>query len=361
MLHRFALALLTAALLSSLAPAQEGEPQRTMRIYDIGGLVPRISGELRRMSEPRYNLVGPWAGYVQDEEQYLPKRPDTRKLVSIVEDQIYSVVEQADVKVTSSGEHLRVWATPTDHERVAQVLEMFHAHSGEPFELEVRYFSLDAEGVDAKVLALLDAAVEGGLNAEHRNALGRLDRNRGARRGTLHAPHGQWSSFHSLRTRRYIPDFDVEIAQGSSIADPVPYPLSEGVAVSVRPFLLQDGRTLLRIVSSAGEADRPFRRFRVGTTDLAWINRTFSSGGELEQADFHGSLASTEAILSVGETAAVIAGSPTGWEVLLFTLKQAPKPCEAGTMTFLAAGALTYEGKEREVDFTQDERHEAVL
>jgi len=357
MLNRFATALLTAALFCTLAPAQE-EPLRTMRIYDIGGLVPRASGQLRRVDEPLVEFVGPWTGMVRDEEQYIPKKPDTKQIISIVEDLIYSVVADVHIRASSSGEHLKVWATPAEHERVAHVLELLHAHSGEPFEVEVRYFSFGAERVDPKILALLEAAVQGGLNAENLKSLARLDRNLGLRRGTLHAPHGQWSSFHSLRTRKYVPDFDVEIAQGSCIADPVTYPLSEGVAASVRPFLLQDGRALLRILASAGQAEQPFRRFRVGTTDLGWINRTFSSGGELEQADFHGSVASTEAILSVGETAAVIAGSPTGWELLLFTLKQAPKPCEAGTMTLLPAGALTFEAKERELGFDVDEMTE---
>ena len=361
MLHRFATGLWIAALLLSAVASAQEEPQRTMRIYDIGGLVPRITGELRRMDEPRFHFVGPWTSHVRDEEHYIPKRPDKKQLegiANIIEDLVYSVAEDTVVRTSSSGEHLKVWATDEEHERIKQVLEMLHRHSGEPFEVEVRYLSLDAKRVEPKVLALLESAASGKLSEENRKGLARLGRGPGMEGGTLYAPHGQWSSFHALRTQKYVPDFDVEIAQGSSIADPVTYPLSEGVAASVRPFLLQDGRALLRIVASAGEADRPFRRFRVGTTDLGWINRTMSSGGELEQVDFHGSLVSTEAVLSAGETAVVIAGSPTGWELLLFTLRGAPKPSEAGTMTFLPAGALTYEGSERELDFTSESKAE---
>ena len=67
---------------------------------------------------------------------------------------------------------------------------------------------------------------------------------------------------------------------------------------------------MLRVVAAAGDLGAKFRRFRIKTTDMAWINRATNLTGELEQGDFLGCIASTEALIEVGGSVAISMSRP---------------------------------------------------
>jgi len=143
----------------------------------------------------------------------------------------------------------------------------------------------------------------------------------------------------------YVPDYDVEIAQAASIADPMALVANEGLKAVLRPFPLQDGRTLLRVYASAGDLDKEMRRFEMRSPERTETLRIRNTDyGMLEQSDFRGCAVSTEMVLKPGATAGMLAGYSRGLtHVLLFRLKKAPPAPKTGTFVVMATGALSAE------------------
>ncbi|MHC4861318.1 MAG: hypothetical protein ACYTDY_14640, partial [Planctomycetota bacterium] len=83
----------------------------------------------------------------------------------------------------------------------------------------------------------------------------------------------------------YVRDFDVEIAQGSVVGDPIVGWAREGLLVDVRPHVLTDGSVFLEALGRSARLDRPIRKANLegdalGTMDLpaCRISRFFTAG-----------------------------------------------------------------------------------
>jgi hypothetical protein len=358
--------LVLVALLSAAAARAQEESPYTLRVYDVGALVPPSPGPLQlRGQEPEFGLLGPGpfhAGYA--EAAWLEHESANRTQVAQAMQQFLTgMAEGAQIQTNGEEGELLVEATAEDHARIARVLELLTAQAGTPFRIEVRHVSLPGGAVDDGVRSLIHAVAAGTATDADLARLLRLDARAGSRCGTVSAVHGSWTVWRSVRRLVYVPDFDVEIAQGSAICDPISVPAADGLQAAVRPFLLQDGSVLLRVVASAGDFDETFRRLRVGTTDLAWLHRATHSLGELEQADYRGTAAATELVLAPGATRGVLVGSPTlarrtRWDMLLFTVREAPAPVPAGTFCVLPVGALCAPDLERVLAWTGDDEKE---
>ena len=330
---------LALVLFCALAAAQEDA--RLLRIYDIGSLVPRAP---LRPDEPEsymapFSLVGPrtgreqfdWWGSLDEGE-----KPETigRAVAELAKPFV------PEIKLAASGEHLLVSGTLEQHKKIAKMMEALQR--GGEFEIEVRHIVLNTISIDAKIRRLLDDAMAGKLVAAGMKQLEAIDRNTGKRKGTLLAPEGRWTVYRAERELRYVPDYDVEIAQASAIAQPVPVVATAGVKVAVRPFQLRSGRVALRIVASAGDLGDlvEFEPRSLERTDTLRLRNT--DYGMIEQADYRGCALSTEMVLAPGRTKGLVVSTPgSGTELLLFTLKKAPEPVRAGTFMVLRTGALT--------------------
>ncbi|MCH8243519.1 MAG: hypothetical protein IH897_13055, partial [Planctomycetes bacterium] len=259
-----------------------------------------------------------------------------------VMDLIVSVAKNASVEVV--GESLLVRASIEDHQRIAKLFESLAA-GGELYEIEVSHFAIPSASLSTRVRLMLEEAVRGQLTEEGRKTLASLDVNKGSRGATVTARPGRWTEYRSLRRRTYVPEYEVEIAQAASIADPIALLATEGLKAVLRPFPLQDGRTLLRVYASAGDLDKEMRRFEMRSPERTETLRIRNTDyGMLEQSDFRGCAVSTEMVLTPGVTAGILAGYSRGLtHVLLFRLKKAPPAPKTGTFVVMATGALSAE------------------
>jgi len=341
-----------AILLLVAAPLLAQESDRVLRVYALGSLVPDTVRSLNAGGEFPFGPLGPSPSGQEIQEDWVG--PSAGQEIGGVTDAVRELVKEVarDAVVTSrpSG-HLMVRATEGEHELIARLLDTLQRQCGDPFEIEVRHITVRAGSLDD---ATRRALATGSVDTA---ALAKLDARGGARGGVLSAPHGYWTSYRAVRQARYMPEFDVEIAQASAVADPVVSPLNEGILANVRPFLLQDGTVLLRLFAVTGDVER-MRRFRIGAVPGTRINKEplTADVGDVEQADFRGSVVSTQAIVPVGGTAAVVLASAEGgadalWDVLLFTARKAPRPATAGTLTVLPLGALCAVDDQRYLGF----------
>jgi len=330
---------LALVLFCALAAAQEDA--QLLRIYDIGSLVPRAP---LRPDEPEsymapFSLVGPRTG--REQHDWWGSLNEGEKPQTIGR----AVAELAkpfapEIKLTASGEHLLVSGTLEQHKQIARMMEALQR--GGEFEIEVRHIVLNTISIDPKIHRLLDDAMAGKLVAAGVKQLEAIDRNMGKRKGTLLAPEGRWTVYRAQRELRYVPDYDVEIAQASAIAEPTPVVATAGIKAAVRPFMLRNGRALLRVVASAGDLGDliEFEPRSLERTDSLRLRN--SDYGMIEQADYRGCALSTEMVLAPGRTKGLVVSTPgSGTELLLFTLKKAPELARAGTFMVLRTGALT--------------------
>ncbi|MDG1986020.1 MAG: ComEC/Rec2 family competence protein [Planctomycetota bacterium] len=104
---------------------------------------------------------------------------------------------------------------------------------------------------------------------------------------TLSARSGSASGYRPPRShlfvgtqRAYVQDFDVEVAQGSSVADPVVNTLVEGVVLDVRVIGVQEVQVRTELRSIRGALGRITGR-KPGSSNKAW--RTWWEGEEAER------------------------------------------------------------------------------
>ena len=349
------------AILFITAALWAQETKTVLRVYHYGALVPQPEPRPLDESdwhEAAFTMVGPVLGIRQvPEELFLDDEAvDWGDVATGVTDLIESVAKNASVKVV--GESLLVRAAIDDHQRIAKLFESL-AGGGEPYEIEVSHLAIPRSALSPRVRRMLEEAVRGQLGEEGLKMLASLDLNKGHRGATVTAPPGRWTQYRSLRRMTYVPDYEVEIAQAASIADPIALRATEGLKVALRPFPLQDGRTLLRVFASAGDLDKDMRRFEMRsperTENLRLRNTDY---GVLEQSDFRGCAVSTEMVLKPGATAGMLSGySGELAHVLLFRLKKAPPAPKPGTFVVMATGALSAEDPPHA--FTEWARHVA--
>ncbi|MFI5402332.1 MAG: hypothetical protein ACHQ1G_05295 [Planctomycetota bacterium] len=345
-----------AAALAAQEP--ESRDRVVVRVYDLGGLVggmrspffPETQGDL---AVRPFSLLGN-SHQREAEREDLPSTEEgsPAQMVAELVRAFLGELEGGRIAEIGDGRSLLVTAREADHKTIVRVIEQLRAAGDPPVELDVRHLAvLDRSLDDATRAALLSP---GRLSSDQIAALARLDARGGRRGGTLEVALGSWGVFRAVRELRYLPDFDVEIAQGAAIADPVPAIATDGLKAAVRPFLLRDGRLVLRIVASMGDREGEPRRVSLGALEaddqLRLRNTDF---GEVEQVDYRGAAVSTEAVVAPGQTTAVVLASATGddvrWDILAITVRAAPKPVVEDTFAIAPVGALVAEDPVRTV------------
>jgi hypothetical protein len=346
--HLVALLVLAAAL-----AAQEPEPRDrpVLRVYDLGGLVagmrsPFYSETYDHVHRP-FSLLG--SSHHQESERegdaLTEEEGGYADLVAELARAFVGDVEGIfEIEAIEGGMRLLVTTREADHKTIARVVEQLRAAGDPPVEVEVRHLSVLDRALGDAARASLHAP--GKLTADQLAALARLDPHGGRQGGMLEIALGRWGVFRAVREMRYLPDFEVEIAQAAAIADPLPAVSADGLKAAIRPFLLRDGRLALRIVASMGDREGDPRRVSLGAEEvddqLRLRNTDF---GEVEQVDYRGGAVSTEAVVTPGQTTAIVlatqAGDDVRWDILALTVKAAPKPIVADTFVVAPVGALS--------------------
>lgn len=345
------------SLAAALAAQDPGAP-RVVRVYDLGALSAGMRSrfiDTVDVTEREFTLLGisHQVEWEREGDSVAEEDPGRAEMVAELVRACVGPIEGFEAEPIAAGHQLLVTATEADHKTVARVIDQLRAAGDPPVELDVRHLTLfDRSLDDAARVSLLSP---GKLSAEQIAALARFDPRGGRQGGTLEVALGRWGVFRAVRELLYVPDFDVEIAQGAAIADPVPAISADGLKVAVRPFLLRDGRLLLRIVASMGDREGEPRRVALGAqeaTDLLRLRNT--DFGEVEQIDYRGGAVSTETIVAPGGMAAIVlatdARGDVRWDALALTVKAAPKPILADTFVVAPVGALvTHDAARRAV------------
>jgi len=338
------------SLLAALTAAQEAKDAPVMRVYDLGplnaGMKSPFYGEAPGPAEREFSLLG------SSQQQEAGREGDTVNeeeqseadlVIEIVRSFVGDVEGIFELEPIDGGRRLMARMKESDQKIVARVLEQIRAAGDPPVELDVRHLSIPDRSLDDAARAMLLAS--GGLEAEQIAALARFDLHGGRQGGTLHVALGRWGVYRAVRELRYVPDFDVEIAQAAAIADPRPAIATDGLKAAVRPFLLRDGRLLLRIVASGGDREGELRRFSMGATEVQDTLRLRNTDyQEIEQCDYRGGAVSTDAVVAPGKTVVIVlateAGTGVRWDILALTVKAAPRPIVADTFVVAPVGAL---------------------
>jgi len=243
-----------------------------------------------------------------------------------------------------------VRTTPRGHAAIRELLARLRAATA-PVRIEVRHFALKAAELDEDARARIAAAAGGASWDEASVPLAELvahDICGGRRGGVVESPAGRWSVYRSVRQRRYLPEYDVEIAQAASIADPVPFTATEGVQVALRPLPMLDGRFCVRVVASTADLDPELETFSMRTTGLSDEVRIRETDfGTVEQATSRGSAVATEYVTGIGGNSTtrmlLLAGPERGpralWHVLLLRVEGAAAPPPADGLSVFPAGA----------------------
>lgn len=336
-------ALAAGALAPSICAAQDkaGEPApapakpRTERRFDLGGICapgsvgsPEVSVDSARPFGWRHPESAAENAEVDE------PTPSANQVTELVRSLVPTTGAPDDTAVDFDGTSLRVMATAAGHQRVAAIVDALRRSIGAPFEIEVRSIALDGAGADALV-AELDALGGGPVADDLARRLLAADRDAGARGSTVTTYEGRWSLFEQVQTRAVVCDWDVEIAQAASIADPVPQAIEDGLRAAVHAARMQDGRTLVSVTAAAGDVVEPFRRVELRTKDL----------GACELPEVRGAYASTAAPMRVGQWAAIVLAAPLSERdalrrAVLVRLVSAPPAPDLPGMDVAGVGAI---------------------
>ncbi|MHC4470986.1 MAG: hypothetical protein ACYS99_08475 [Planctomycetota bacterium] len=190
--------------------------------------------------------------------------------------------------------------TPGIHARIAKLLDRLRGRAASQITVGMRLLSLKDATLRAvlggEAGSVLSEAAAGRLEEAIRRGQARL-----VRRGTVTCTNTQRVSLNDLAMVSYVQDYDVEIAQGASIPDPIVQTINEGFVGDVRPTIAGDGdlvvlevranaASLVRPVGSldtpCGEVETPkVEHLRVKTTVGLPIGRTAVIGGALSDGD----------------------------------------------------------------------------
>jgi hypothetical protein len=337
----------TLLVLAAALGAQEAEPS-VLRVYDLGALAVGkrgwFDGENPGSAESDFSLLGSSHQEAAREADWIHEDAWTPAdlAVEVVRAFVGDVEGTFKLQPIDGGRRLLGRMTEADHRTVARVLEQLGAAGDPVVEIEVRHLTILDRSLDDATRAMLLAP--GRLDADQIAALVRLDIRGGRQGGTLQTPLGRWGVYRDVRQLRYVPDFDVEIAQGASVPDPVPAIATDGLKVAIRPFLLRDGRFVLRVVSSMGDGSEP-RRFVMGSQEVQDELRLRNTDfGEVEQCDYRGAAVSTEMVVVPGRDGVMVLGTQAGaevrWDVLALAVRGAPRPVTGDTFAVTPVGAL---------------------
>jgi len=162
----------------------------------------------------------------------------------------WDVIEGANIEPKNGA--LFVTTVPAVHERIGKFLGRVREYLAPRFAVELIAVPVD-EGVRARLSGTtrdVDPELAPALAAGPRLAT-----------WTLTGVDSQQVVVRAGRERRYMADYDVEIAQGSEIGDPVPHDVFDGAQAEVRCMLDRGrGGALVFVRAELTRLDDPIRR-----------------------------------------------------------------------------------------------------
>jgi len=203
---------------------------------------------------------------------------------------------------------LIVTQSKENHDRIVQYLGVLRARLFRTVAVEADVMLLAPGVLDPKTGTLLTAEQVKAVDAAA------ADPARGRLLASLRAVATNRQRVHTtaLSQTAYLKDFDIEIAQDRSIADPVMSLVNDGYVLDIRPVIAHDGATV-------------FLETRFGSADASTI-RTFESGslglGIIEQPDVALYQTRTTLMVPPGRTTLLtsstfIRGPKQGWTTVV--------------------------------------------
>jgi hypothetical protein len=232
------------------------------------------------------------------------------------------------------GGALRVRSTEDGQRRTEAFLEQLR-RGAVPYEFDVRSVSLRDEPDSDAIVGELDRLGGAPLPPTLVERILSADAHGGLRGGGVAAFPGVWARLERVESRAYVIDWDVEIAQSTSIADPIASTFESGLRTMLRVSPTTGDRTLVTIQATSGDVESPVRRVEMRTKDL----------GSAEMPELRGGYVSTEWLAKAGDTVAVVLAAPVSAsagvrQVLLVRLVSAPPKPELPSISIVPIGAV---------------------
>jgi len=257
--------LLLAALFGGrlvAAAEAEGQQSTVLRLYDTSALSAPTADE----PVPAVGLFPllDRAGAVPSSRESSPGLPP-EALAEIVRRAVGDArFEAAGRSVVAVRGGLLVRQTPENHERVRRVLALLESAASRRVEVEILLLEL-APGATGKIAAV--------LSSEERSALLRDAAVKALGSFTASGPFGARLALGTQRETRILADYDVEIAEDASIADPVVELVRDGLSASVRVLPCGGGALDVEATAEIAALDDPIRSLaldapRLGRVDL---------------------------------------------------------------------------------------------
>jgi type II secretory pathway component GspD/PulD (secretin) len=195
--------------------------------------------------------------------------------------------------------------TPKVHARIRQMLDALRSRAASQVVMEMQLLRADDATLRSILAAhggsVLDEAAEKQLKALEES--GEMEV---VSRGSVTCTNTQRVSLDDVARVVYVQDYDVEIAQGSSIPDPIMQHLPEGLRFDVRPVVAGDGdlvvmevradtsklrRPMGSVVTQLGPIETPvIDVLKLRTTVAAPLGRPVIIGGSLSDGEGRGYL-----------------------------------------------------------------------
>lgn len=251
-------------VLGLAAQPQGGEPARARMARAIKVIpVPQLVEPMVRPDRiPFGTMIDCAPGVELQHRSFLEPSEDSRARLSdlpqLVRDLTPLSWDDGNVSVDLIGDALLVTGSPDQIHLVEQSLQQLTAALGEPFTVRAAAFTVDS-GADLPAVAA--------SYTELRARLGQLGANFAWEASTTAAP-SQTVDLGTLSSISYVCDCDVEIAQSSTMANPITKAMHLGCTVQVQAHPLAGSSDAVLLVQYArGETAAPMREVVLGKDD----------------------------------------------------------------------------------------------
>jgi hypothetical protein len=260
--------LLALALLSFAGTLSAQDGDLTFRVFDISTIVaPRVPRTGPRLGSTPSHFAG-----VETEEEEARPFLEMDHLVDVIR----SRVEPDSWDMDGADLHVRETRLYVRHRvHVIEKVKAFLATVSEAASRRVRFD-----------VAVYRTAWASGIEPIAGRKFTPGDEAERLESGSVETYPGISTTFKITNRLRVIRDFDVEIAEGSVISDPIVETTDEGLVVDLVPHPSVDGaRVVVEALIRRGEFERPIRRLKLseqredflGTLDLPVFRQTYAA------------------------------------------------------------------------------------
>ncbi|MFQ5845565.1 MAG: hypothetical protein ACE5JG_11325, partial [Planctomycetota bacterium] len=336
------LAVLGTGFLFTALVAQDEPVQLELQIYDVGAL----TQEYEDVPLQSFGPGGP-SGYAppeveeSDDAQVASVDLLVETIRMLIEPQSWDSLRGANIEARPNA--LAVWTTPEIQGRITRLLDWLTATLAARIRLEAHWLAFSKQSAERLAASGLLAALARG-DLDRRQVAALLDEavleGNEHESGSTSAYAGQRVAVRKTTAVAFLKDLDVEIAEGSQIAQPVTETGTEGLRVDVRPFPLAGSDGVgLSVLGRAGRFAQPMPTFELEADELGKVDLpefgsvTFSGGGAVAS----------------GHSLALVARRPQGaggpaLGVLLVTAHRDPPPAPLSSFSHTPVGLLTARG-----------------